>query len=182
MARRHALGGFLPERRVHAVKLDLPKDDLYEEFKSGSKQDVATTMAFVRLLRKLLRDQSVGKRVVPIIPDEARTFGMESLFPDFKIYSALGQLYEPVDADLLLFESTKTEPGKYTTLAKYVESMPADQTLSTISAEVTSDAPLALPTIHDRASIGGRSGDQSELAGERLQQGLENHAGLTANE
>ena len=102
LARRHALGGFVPERRVTNVPLELPKDALYEEFDKGTNQKVATTMAFVRVLRKLLRDKKIGKRVVPIIPDEARTFGMESLFPDFKIYSATGQLYEPVDAAHLL--------------------------------------------------------------------------------
>jgi pyruvate dehydrogenase E1 component len=102
LARRHALGGLLPERRVVTKDFDLPAPDLYAEFAGGSKQPVATTMAFVRLLRKLLRDKKVGPRVVPIIPDEARTFGMESLFPDFKIYAARGQLYEPVDAKHLL--------------------------------------------------------------------------------
>ena len=102
LARRHALGGLLPERRVVAKDIELPSQDLYAEFAGGSKQAVATTMAFVRLLRKLLRDKKVGPRVVPIIPDEARTFGMESLFPDFKIYAARGQLYEPVDAKHLL--------------------------------------------------------------------------------
>ena len=102
IARRHALGGFLPQRRTQHQPLELPKPDLYEEFAKGTKQDVATTMAFVRLLRKLLRDKKVGKRVVPIIPDEARTFGMESLFPDFKIYAATGQLYDPVDSAHLL--------------------------------------------------------------------------------
>jgi pyruvate dehydrogenase E1 component len=102
LARRHALGGLLPERRVIPKTLDLPQDDLYAEFASGTDQSVATTMAFVRLLRKLMRDKRLGERVVPIIPDEARTFGMESLFPDFKIYAARGQLYEPVDAKHLL--------------------------------------------------------------------------------
>ncbi|MGH2753733.1 MAG: pyruvate dehydrogenase (acetyl-transferring), homodimeric type [Actinomycetota bacterium] len=102
LARRHALGGTIPERRVTPSKLPLPKDDLYEEFATGSKQAVSTTMAFVRLLRKLLRDKKIGERVVPIIPDEARTFGMESLFPDFKIYAARGQLYDPVDSAHLL--------------------------------------------------------------------------------
>ncbi|HEX2031890.1 MAG TPA: pyruvate dehydrogenase (acetyl-transferring), homodimeric type [Actinomycetota bacterium] len=100
--RRRELGGFLPERRVTPVEIDLPAEDLYQEFFKGSKQPVATTMAYVRLLRKLLRDKKVGERVVPIIPDEARTFGMESLFPDVKIYAASGQLYEPVDAKHLL--------------------------------------------------------------------------------
>jgi pyruvate dehydrogenase E1 component len=101
--RRKQLGGFLPERRVTPVDISLPKDDVYAEFAKGSgDQPVATTMAFVRLLRKLLRDKDVGKRVVPIIPDEARTFGMESLFPEFRIYAPRGQLYEPVDAKHLL--------------------------------------------------------------------------------
>jgi pyruvate dehydrogenase E1 component len=102
LARRHALGGFVPERRVEAKELDLPTGDLYEEFATGTDQNVATTMAFVRLLRKLMRDKKFGPRVVPIIPDEARTFGMESLFPDFRIYASRGQLYEPVDAKHLL--------------------------------------------------------------------------------
>jgi pyruvate dehydrogenase E1 component len=102
LARRHDLGGFLPERRVVEKGLELPEDDLYDEFNQGTDQNVATTMAFVRLLRKLMRDKKFGGRVVPIIPDEARTFGMESLFPDFRIYSARGQLYEPVDAKHLL--------------------------------------------------------------------------------
>jgi pyruvate dehydrogenase E1 component len=100
--RRKALGGFLPQRRVTPKKLELPKEDLYEEFSAGSKQAVSTTMAFVRLLRKLLRDEKIGDHVVPIIPDEARTFGMESLFPEFKIYAARGQLYDPVDSAHLL--------------------------------------------------------------------------------
>jgi pyruvate dehydrogenase E1 component len=102
LARRHALGGFVPERRVEPKTMELPKADLYSEFTKGSKQAVSTTMAFVRLLRSLMRDKKVGTRVVPIIPDEARTFGMESLFPEFKIYAARGQLYEPVDAAHLL--------------------------------------------------------------------------------
>ena len=100
---RKNLGGGIPERRVKPVKVEMPKDAVFEKLYAGSgKQDVATTMAFVRLLRELLRDKAVGKRVVPIIPDEARTFGMESLFPNFKIYAAHGQLYEPVDAEHLL--------------------------------------------------------------------------------
>ncbi|MGH2663376.1 MAG: pyruvate dehydrogenase (acetyl-transferring), homodimeric type [Actinomycetota bacterium] len=101
--RREALGGYLPERRVTPVDIELPMDDAYAELLKGSgKQRVATTMAFVRLLKKLLKDKQVGDRVVPIIPDEARTFGMESLFPEFKIYASRGQLYEPVDAKHLL--------------------------------------------------------------------------------
>jgi pyruvate dehydrogenase E1 component len=101
--RREELGGFLPARKVHPVDIELPPADLYAEFDKGSKdRPIATTMAFVRLLKKLLKDGKIGDRVVPIIPDEARTFGMESLFPDFKIYAPHGQLYDPVDAQHLL--------------------------------------------------------------------------------
>jgi pyruvate dehydrogenase E1 component len=102
LARRHELGGFVPERKVVATAIDLPKEEVYGQFNEGSKQAVSTTMAFVRMLRDLMRDKKVGNRIVPIIPDEARTFGMESLFPQFKIYAAHGQLYEPVDAAHLL--------------------------------------------------------------------------------
>ncbi len=110
LARRRALGGFLPERRVRAKPLRLPDDKPYAAFDTGSgTQAASTTMAFVRLLRDFLRDKEFGPRVVPIIPDEARTFGVESLFKEYMIYSPLGQLYEPVDAKMLLSykESTK---------------------------------------------------------------------------
>ncbi|MDQ3618920.1 MAG: pyruvate dehydrogenase (acetyl-transferring), homodimeric type [Actinomycetota bacterium] len=101
--RRRQLGGSLPRRPVTSGRLDLPEPKLYDEFNKGSgDQPVATTMAMVRLLRSMLKDDKIGKRVVPIIPDEARTFGMESLFPAFKIYAARGQLYEPVDSEHLL--------------------------------------------------------------------------------
>jgi len=102
LARREALGGVIPQRTVVRKPVEAPKDEVYAQFSSGSKQPVSTTMAFVRLLRDLMRDPKIGRRIVPIIPDEARTFGMESLFPQFKIYAAHGQLYEPVDAALLL--------------------------------------------------------------------------------
>jgi pyruvate dehydrogenase E1 component len=102
LARRHALGGSVPERRAKYVPVEWPADKVYDQFAEGSNQAVSTTMAFVRLLRDLMRDPKIGKRIVPIIPDEARTFGMESLFPQFKIYAAHGQMYEPVDAKLLL--------------------------------------------------------------------------------
>jgi pyruvate dehydrogenase E1 component len=105
MERRRALGGSLPERRVSVdVKLELPKEDLYEEFYKGmAKGEASTTMVFGRLLSKLLRDKSIGKRVVPIVPDEARTFGMEGLFSSVGIYASQGQLYEPIDKGKLIF-------------------------------------------------------------------------------
>jgi pyruvate dehydrogenase E1 component len=101
--RRVALGGYLPERRTQAKPLALPGDGPYEVMKRGSgKQLVATTMAFVRLLKELIKDPEIGHRFVPIIPDEARTFGMDSLFPTQKIYNPQGQRYLSVDRDLVL--------------------------------------------------------------------------------
>ncbi|PIQ81906.1 MAG: pyruvate dehydrogenase (acetyl-transferring), homodimeric type [Candidatus Omnitrophica bacterium CG11_big_fil_rev_8_21_14_0_20_64_10] len=104
LERRAALGGFLPERKYRAEKLSLPAAAFYDEFLKGSAaRAVSTTMAFVTVLTKLLRDKTVGSRVVPIIPDEARTFGMDALFRQIGIYSPKGQMYEPVDKETLLF-------------------------------------------------------------------------------
>jgi pyruvate dehydrogenase E1 component len=104
MDRRRALDGPLPSRTTEVRRpLALPDPKVFAEFDSGSgNQQVSTTMAFTRMLRGLARDKEFGSRVVPIIPDEARTFGMDSLFRELKIYAANGQLYEPVDASLLL--------------------------------------------------------------------------------
>ncbi|MFN8548994.1 MAG: pyruvate dehydrogenase (acetyl-transferring), homodimeric type [Candidatus Eisenbacteria bacterium] len=104
LERRRALGGCVPKRVVKPARVALPSEDLYKEFASGTAGSVpvSTTMVLVRLLRKLLKDDKLGKRVVPIVPDEARTFGMESLFREFKIYAAMGQHYRPVDAEFLL--------------------------------------------------------------------------------
>src|SRR5256886_7691754 len=101
--RRRELGGPVPSRRTEYKKLALPAPDAYGDIKRGSgRQKVATTMAFVRLLKDLMKDKTIGKRFVPIIPDEARTFGMDSLFPTAKIYSPHGQNYLPVDRELFL--------------------------------------------------------------------------------
>jgi pyruvate dehydrogenase E1 component len=101
--RRAALGGYLPKRVVRAKALTLPGDKAYDDLMKGSgKQQVATTMAFVRLLKDLMKDKGIGARFVPVIPDEARTFGMDSLFPTAKIYDPHGQTYEAVDRSLLL--------------------------------------------------------------------------------
>src|SRR5690606_15759484 len=103
LERRRELGGSLPKRVVEPVSLQLPGKDLYAELKKGSgKQQIATTMAFVRLLRDLMKDKNIGHRIVPIAPDEYRTFGMDSMFPSNKIYSPMGQTYQSVDRKLLL--------------------------------------------------------------------------------
>ena len=102
--RRDALGGYLPRREVKVAPLEPPEESVFEEFYKGTEgRPVSTTMAFVRILAKLLRDKRLGKHIVPIVPDEARTFGMEALFREVGIYAHTGQLYEPVDASSLLY-------------------------------------------------------------------------------
>ncbi len=106
LARRKELGGSVPRRiSTFSVDFDAPANDLYEEFYEGTKNPggVSTTMAFVRMLTKLIKDKGIGNRIVPIIPDEARTFGMEPLFRQVGIYASKGQLYEPVDKSQLLY-------------------------------------------------------------------------------
>lgn len=101
--RRQQLGGYIPRRTVDAKPLTLPGEDAYQDLRDGSGSNaIATTMAFVRQLQQLLKDDNIGPRFVPIIPDEARTFGMDSLFPSSKIYSPAGMTYESVDRDMLL--------------------------------------------------------------------------------
>jgi len=102
--RRKQLGGYMPARKLRAKPLAPVAESHFEEFYKGTEgREVSTTMVFVRLLSKLLRDPEIGKLIVPIIPDEARTFGMEALFRQVGIYSSVGQLYEPVDMDTLLY-------------------------------------------------------------------------------
>jgi pyruvate dehydrogenase E1 component len=103
-ARRRALDGPVPERVVRGKTFVMPPADAYSDVLAGTgeKLQASTTTAFARLLRNLLRDPGIGSRIVPIIPDEARTFGLDSLFRDYKIYAPFGQTYEPVDAGLLL--------------------------------------------------------------------------------
>jgi pyruvate dehydrogenase E1 component len=102
-ARREALGGYLPRRNVDVPALQIPALDTFKALLDGSgDREISTTMAFVRMLTALLKDKNIGKNIVPIVPDEARTFGMEGLFRQIGIYSAVGQLYTPQDADQLM--------------------------------------------------------------------------------
>ncbi len=101
--RRSALGGHVPTRRTEYTPLEMPADKIFQEFDGGSERSVSTTMVFVRILSKMLADKNIGKLIVPIVPDEARTFGMDALFRQVGIYAHSGQLYEPVDADNLLY-------------------------------------------------------------------------------
>ncbi len=103
-ARRMELGGFLPARRAKAAALVVPPLSSFERFlKSTEDREISTTMAFVQILQSLLRDKNIGKHIVPIVPDESRTFGMEGMFRQLGIWSQLGQLYTPQDADQLMF-------------------------------------------------------------------------------
>jgi pyruvate dehydrogenase E1 component len=107
---RKKLGGYVPARIVKSKPLKVPPDELFEEFYKGSgDREVATTMTFVRILSRLLRDKDIGKYIVPINPDEARTFGMDALFRQVGIYSHVGQLYEPVDKETLLYYKETTD-------------------------------------------------------------------------
>jgi pyruvate dehydrogenase E1 component len=103
MDMRHNLGGFVPHRKTISDPITIPSINVFNEFMNGTDRGVSTTMAFVRMLTILMKDPIIGKRITPIIPDEARTFGMESLFRQVGIYSRLGQLYDPVDAENFLF-------------------------------------------------------------------------------
>ena len=102
--RRSALGGYVPSRRTQANTLTIPPLDTFKALLEGSgDREMSTTMAFVRFLSSLTRDKAVGRFVVPIVPDEARTFGMEGMFRQLGIYSSLGQLYKPVDSDQVMY-------------------------------------------------------------------------------
>jgi len=104
LRKREELGGFLPKRNTETADFEMPDQNVFDEFLKGSgKRDVATTMVAVQLLGKMLKDKNVGRLVVPIVPDESRTFGMDALFRQVGIYAHKGQLYEPVDRESLLY-------------------------------------------------------------------------------
>jgi len=112
LAQRQKLGGFLPQRIVKAEALDVPKLEGFSDLVRGvSRSEMSTTMGFVRLLSTLIRNKTIGRQVVPIIPDEARTFGLDALFREVGIYSSKGQLYEPVDSKSLLYYN-ETKDGQ----------------------------------------------------------------------
>ena len=140
--RRRALGGSLPSRNPTKEPLSAPANDLYDEFSGGAgDREASTTMVFVRLLTKLLRDTDIGHLIVPIVPDEARTFGMEALFRQVGIYSHVGQLYDPVDSDSLLYYKESTD-GQI-----LEEGITEAGSLASFIAAGTSYATHGLPTI-----------------------------------
>ena len=140
--RRQALGGSLPSRNPTKESISAPANDLYDEFSGGAgDRKASTTMVFVRLLTKLLQDTDMGHLIVPIVPDEARTFGMEALFRQVGIYSHVGQLYDPVDSDSLLYYKESTD-GQI-----LEEGITEAGSLASFIAAGTSYATHGLPTI-----------------------------------
>jgi pyruvate dehydrogenase E1 component len=187
-SRRAALGGAVPRRVVVAKTLELPGDPVYGEFMAGSgTQEASTTMAFAKLLRNLLRDKVLGDRIVPIIPDEARTFGMDPLFKEVGIYSALGQLYTPVDSNLVLsyreatdgqvLEEGITEAGSSasfqaagTSYATHAEPMiPFYIFYSMFGFQRTGDEYWAFADARGRGFLLGATAGRTTLNGEGLQ-------------
>ena len=141
--RRSEMGGFCPERRAPKSDITPPGEEGYATFDEGTKGEmqVSTTMAFVRLLRNLMKDKSVGNRIVPIVPDEARTFGMDPLFAEFGIYHPEGQLYTPVDHKMIM---KYKESDKGQVLEEGISEAGA---LSTFIASATSYSTQGCPTI-----------------------------------
>ncbi len=169
--RRRQLGGFIPERRDAGVELELPGDKTYDILKGGSgKQEVASTMAFVRLLKELIKDKGIGRRIVPIVPDESRTFGLESLFPTKKIFNTQGQNYTPVDADMMLSYRESTSGQLMHTGINEAGSVSLFQVAGTSYA--THGEPM-IPVYIFYSMFGfQRTGDQFWAAGDQLTKGF----------
>ncbi len=187
-ARRQVLGGYVPTRKVRSKPLVADHDALFREFHTGSDgREVSTTMAFVGMLRQMLRDPEIGKLVVPIVPDEARTFGMESLFRQVGIYSSRGQLYEPVDVHTLLYykeakdgqilEEGITEAGSMTSFiaagSAYathgINTIPFFIYYSMFGLQRISDFIWAAADMRCRGFMLGGTAGRTTLAGEGLQ-------------
>jgi len=143
MERRKELGGSIPKRKATYSGFHMPNKEAFTEFDKGTPegQEVSTTMAFVRLLRNLMKDEKIGNLIVPIVPDEARTFGMEALFTEFKIYNAQGQIYTPVDSELLL-SYKESESGQI-----LEEGISEAGAMSSFTAAGTAYANVGKPTI-----------------------------------
>jgi len=196
--RREKLGGSLPARNETAGPLDIPAPDAYEDLLQGGEKEVSTTMVFVRLLSRLLREDDIGPRIVPIVPDEARTFGMESLFRQCGIYSHVGQRYEPVDREKMLYyreavdgqilEEGITEAGcmasfiaagtSYAT--RGVEMIPVFMYYSMFGFQRVGDLMWAAGDSRCRGLLVGATSGRTTLSGEGLQH-QDGHSHLMAS-
>ncbi|MHC4871419.1 MAG: pyruvate dehydrogenase (acetyl-transferring), homodimeric type [Planctomycetota bacterium] len=168
--RRKSLGGFIPERKVSVTVPEQPSDKIFAEYSKGSDRDVSTTMVFVRMLAKLLKDKNIGKFLVPIVPDESRTFGLDALFRQCGIYSHVGQLYEPVDSANVLYYKEAKE-GQI-----LEEGITEAGSMASFTAAATAYANHGIPTIpiYMFYSIFGiqRTGDQVWLCGDARARGF----------
>ena len=186
--RRKVLGGYVPKRVVKAAPLKAPSEELFQEFFTGTEgREVSTTMVFVRILAKLMKDKEVGHLVVPIVPDEARTFGMESLFRQVGIYAHTGQLYEPVDKDIFLYykeakngqilEEGITEAGSMSSFiaagtayaTQGVNTIPFFTLYSMFGLQRVGDLAWLAGDIRAKGFILGATAGRTTLAGEGLQ-------------
>ena len=195
---REKLGGPMPERVVRAEPLKTPPETIFDEFYQGNERPVSTTMAFVRMLSHLLRDKELGKLVVPIVPDEARTFGMDGLFRQVGIYSSRGQLYEPVDAENLLYykeardgqilEEGITEAGSMSSFAAAgtaysshgINMIPFFIYYSMFGFQRIGDSVWAAADMRSKGFLIGGTAGRTTLAGEGLQH-QDGHSHLLAS-
>ena len=168
---RNQLGGYLPERRVFSGGVELPAQKHYDAITTGSgKQKVATTMALVRLIKDIAKDKSFGFRLVPIIPDEARTFGLDAMFPTAKIFNTLGQQYTSVDHDLLLsYKESESGQLLHTGISES-GSVAAFQAVGTSYA--THNVPMVPFYIFYSMFGFQRTGDQFWAAGDQMARGF----------
>ena len=172
LERRKALGGFLPERHaVTQTQLTLPGEKPYQILKGGSgQQEVATTMAFVRLLKELMKDKEIGRRIVPIIPDEARTFGLDSIFPTAKIFNTSGMNYTAVDHDLML-SYKESEQGQILHLG--INEAGSASTFQAVGTTYATQGEPLIPVYIFYSMFGfQRTGDQFWAAGDQLARGF----------
>ncbi len=169
--RRRHLGGFVPERRVKAEPLVLPGDKSYELLKKGSgNQEIASTMAFVRLLKDLMKDKEFGKRIVPIIPDEARTFGLDSIFPSAKIFNTQGQNYLAVDRELML-SYKEAEAGQI--MHTGINEAGSAAAFQAVGTSYATHGQFMVPVYIFYSMFGfQRTGDQFWAAGDQLTRGF----------
>jgi pyruvate dehydrogenase E1 component len=186
--RRRVLGGYMPARTPRCARLEVDLEEIFQEFYKGTEdREASTTMAFVRMLSKLLRHDEIGKLIVPIVPDEARTFGMEALFRQVGIYSHPGQLYEPVDRDTLLYykeakdgqilEEGITEAGAMASfiaagtacLTYGINTIPFFIFYSMFGLQRVGDLIWAAADSHCRGFLLGGTSGRTTLAGEGLQ-------------
>ncbi|MDH6278253.1 pyruvate dehydrogenase E1 component [Aurantimicrobium minutum] len=169
--RRRELGGYVPQRRSKYTELALPEKKTYDIAAKGSGvQEVATTMGFVRLLKDMIRDKEFGPRIVPIIPDEARTFGMDTFFPNAKIYNPNGQHYMSVDRDLLL--AYKEDPTG-TILHVGINEAGALAAFTAVGSSYSTQGEILIPIYVFYSMFGfQRTGDALWLAGDQMVRGF----------